>query len=577
MARNYPKEARLSKMNAESFIRRAMWVTLLYSLASGLLLCLVYLFAMEFVPFNWLEEIGIVKRGFIKIEDDVATHKLVLMQAIDALMSMLSGGEADIVSILIVLAVPVLIILITLVKVVRILTKLGDVEHSIANPHLKAHKESFRKKRAVCKQYIKVARKNKDKGKLSAAKRRLNEIKHREREIVRYYRFNRYAKNEQTQTVYRYWTRRAEKNGKIFFFGFRVIVTAFVGFMLCTSSGLIEYVDNLAEFDVINTQKPLPTVFDALTPVLTFGENAEDTLYLNLAYIALGIGIAFQFLVAPLNGSISRVRLADHEITYMHMQGAGLPEQIDYNHSYYNFEPRYAGEIFPYFEAAYESRPRRWDESDAILEERPREVNVALFFIRNLCQVCFCFAIIALFVYLFPALQQIEKIEQRPLVGGMTFGIIFTVLKWLMILLLVFLLWYALSSKEYVFDSMHEETDKRRKKYVSKLVFLALLFVAYLVLLYIPEFVASSDGKKLYSIEKLFEMAVPSNEPDAVGAFIPVFKGIVSTFVTLLLVIVGAIIVDVTLRPREKNKKRDGDDFFAIHQSWENNVPFDED
>lgn len=576
MARNYPKEARLSKMNAESFIRRAMWVTLLYSLAGGLLLSLVYLFAMEFVPFDWLEEVKIIQHGFMKIEGNDATHKLVLMQAIDALMSMLNGGDADIVAILIVLAVPVLIVLITLIKAVVIMIKTGDVEHSIANPHLKAHKENFRKKRAVCKQCIKTARKNKDKGKLNAAKRRLRELEHRAREIKRYYRFNRYAKNEQTQTVYRYWTRRAEKNGRIFFFGFRVIVTAFFGLLLWKSSGLIEYVDNLAQFDEINTQQPLPTVFEALTPVLTFGENAADTLYLQLAYIALAVGVVFQFLVAPLNGSISKVRLADHEITYMHMRGAGYPDQMDYQHSYYNFEPNYAGEIFPYFESAFESRPRRWDESDAILEERPREVNVALFFMRNLCQVCFCFAIVALFVYLFPALQQIEKIEQRPLMGSISFGLVFQILKWLMILLLVLLLWYALSSKEYVFDSMHEETEKRRKKYVTKLVLLALLFVIYLVLLYVPEFVASSDGTKLYSIKKLFETAVPSNDPTAVGAFVPVFKGIVSTFVTLLLVIVGAIIVDVALRPRDKKRRRDSGDFFAIHQSWEN-IPLDDD
>ena len=237
MARNYPKEARLSKINAESIIRRAMWVTLLYSLASGLLLSFIYLFAMELVDFH----------GFVKVEENAATHSLVMMQAFDALMGMLSGGEANIVGILGVLAFPVLVILITLINCIKIIAKTGDVEHSIANPHLKAYKVHFRRKRAVCRKYIRAARKMKDKGRLMASKRRLREVKQKAKEIKRYYRFNRYAKNEQTETVYRYWTRKAEKCGKFFFIGFRLIVTAFFAFMLVTSTGLIEYVEDLAK------------------------------------------------------------------------------------------------------------------------------------------------------------------------------------------------------------------------------------------------------------------------------------------------------------------------------------------
>lgn len=563
MARNYPKEARLSKINAESIIRRAMWVTLLYSLACGLLLSFVYLFAMELVDFH----------GFAKVEEDAATHSLVMVQAFNALMNMLSGGEANLVGILSVLAFPVLVVLITLIKCIRIISKTGDVEHSIANPHLKAYKVHFRRKRAVCRKYIRAARKMKDRARVSASKRRLREVKQKAKEIKRYYRFNRYAKNEQTETVYRYWTRRAERNSKIFFIGFRLIVTAFFAFMLVTSTGLIEYVEDLAKFDEINPQKPLPTVFDALTPVVTFGEGAKDTLYLNWVYIALVVGILFQFITAPLGGSITRVKLADHEITYMHMKGSGWLEQMDYNHSYYNFYPNYAGEIFPYLASGYESRPRRWDESDAILEERPREVRVVLFFFRNLCQVLFCFVLVALFVYLFPALEQIERIEQRAMVG-VPFEYIFLALKWGMILAMVSLIWYVLSSKEYVFDSMHEETEKRRGKYVSKLVILLILFVLYLVLLHIPEFVEGADREKLYSIKKLFETAVPVG--GKAGDFVAVFNGIVTTFVVTLIVIFAAIVVDVALRPREKKRVKEGDDFFAINRSWRN-IPMEDD
>ncbi|MBO4939397.1 MAG: hypothetical protein J6D30_00005 [Clostridia bacterium] len=558
MARNYPKEARLSKINAESIIRRAMWVTLLYSLASGLLLSLVYLFAMELVEFH----------GFVKVAENEATHKLVMMQAFDALMNMLNGGEADLVGILGVLAFPVLVILIALIKCISIIAKTGDVEHSIANPHLKAYKEHFRRKRAVCRKYIKAARKMKDRARINASKRRLREVKQKAREIKRYYRFNRYAKNEQTETVYRYWTRRAERNSKIFFIGFRLIVTAFFAFMLVTSTGLIKYVENLAEFDAKNPQKPLPTVFEALTPTIEFGENAQDTLYLNLVYIALIIGIVFQFITAPLGGSVTRVKLADHEITYMHMKGSGWLEQMDYNHSYYNFYPNHAGEIFPYLASGYESRPRRWDESDAILEERPREVRVVLFFFRNLSQVFFCLVIVGLFVYLFPALEQIEKIEQRAIMG-ISFEYVFLVLKWGMILSMVSLIWYVLSSKEYVFDSLHEETERRRGKYVGKLVILLILLAVYLLLLHIPEFIEGG-----HSIKYLFETSIPTD--GKAGDFLLVFNGIVTTFIVSLIVVVGAICVDVALRPRERKKIKDGDDFFAINRSWRN-IPMEDD
>jgi hypothetical protein len=275
MVRNYSKEARISKVNAESIIRRAMFVTLLYSVASAFLLSFVWLFVMEIVDFH----------GFTKVAEDPSTHTLILMQAINDLTGTMSNILGD----LIVFSVPAICIIYIVLKIIFFFSNLGNVENSVKNPHLVANKSNLKSKKRVCKLFIKEARRIKDKGKLYAAKRRLKEVKKKEKEVVRFYRFNRYAKNAQTETVYRYWVERVEKCGKFFFTLFRLIATVFFAYMLVKSTGLIEYVKDLSTFDEINTKKPLPSIFDALTPTITFGESAKDTLYLQLQQIYLSL------------------------------------------------------------------------------------------------------------------------------------------------------------------------------------------------------------------------------------------------------------------------------------------------
>ena len=107
MVRNYSQEARISKVNAESIIRRAMVVTLLYSLASAFLLSFVWLFVMEVVDFH----------GFTKVAEDPSTHTLVLMQAINDLTSGMSNMVGDI----IVLSVPAICIVYVVLKIISII------------------------------------------------------------------------------------------------------------------------------------------------------------------------------------------------------------------------------------------------------------------------------------------------------------------------------------------------------------------------------------------------------------------------------------------------------------------------
>lgn len=167
--------------------------------------------------------------------------------------------------------------------------------------------------------------------------------------------------------------------------------------------------------------------------------------------------------------------------------------------------------------------------------EEPRELPVTLFFFRNLIHCVLIFLLSLLFIYVMPAIAEISKIE------GTGFEMIFTVFQWLMFGLLVLLIGYVLSLKEYSYDCLHEKVAAARNWFTAGVIVFFICVVGFVVLILIS------------GISNYFKEII--------------YSRIITTFIVMALLSLATFLLDVLMRPKIRLKTiYDKDAMILFHE-----------
>ncbi len=263
------------------------------------------------------------------------------------------------------------------------------------------------------------------------------------RRVVEYKEFflkNRYAKNEFVETRYRRASRYMHQVENTFVVMVSVFVFIFFAIMTILAARLP---GDGSLWDSINSA------------------NNPEYFYF---YVTMGVVFVFHFICAILAGSVTQVKLNDHEVTYVNVRANARIEGSQMS-------------LHPDYNARDLSVPRKWDDSSAILEEKPREYKLAMFFFRNAIHVLFGVIVTLIFVYLTPALNALANQENE------TYALIFKILNILLIDAVTGAMYYALSTREYEYDCMDEHLMYWRYRHTAFLAIFILLSAAYLVLM----------------------------------------------------------------------------------------------
>lgn len=499
MAKNYAKEARLSRIRVESIVSRAKTVSLLYLLAIILLVGMALGFVLQTLEVVSLEPLILVG-----------------VSAAAAVVGVIIGG-------------------ISISKRVgkntrleRDLKKLKDSKKDVKAKIKEIKKEIklFKKAKKACRKeknktgengYAKLIR-NRNEG-IRVGERFLKQIAGKKKEIKRYYRTNRQVRNLHTESKYKTSKRIMEGMERGFVVVCGLVFSVFFAFMAFRSTEL-------------STEE---SIFD----MVGFKDGSPYTIVL----ITLLVGSFFHFICALLSGKVTKVRMNVGEDAMLHTLGVAEIDDGDISIQPYDgmFEgnPLWAGVA---------SFPRRDDEQEAaLLEERPREYGITIFFFRNLFQVVFGFVLAWLMVYLYPAFNEIGKVSEAT-----PFHLILTIVQYILTILTIYLIVHAMSAQEYDYDCMDEALQRKRVRYRVFLVLYLLLSAAYLVVMLIG------------GIPDVWSTEVFNDE---------IKLRIFVSLGSMVLLSLGAFVADIIIRPKDPINKED--DFFALTRGWRN-IPLDD-
>ncbi len=595
MSKNFSREARLSRKNAESVISRARLVSLLYSATVIILLALGYMFLLELagtIGFDFWDEY------FNKCETKGSGFmSTVSMQALMHLINSFTSGafvfdKQFIFALILVLPFIyfVLVLVYYLLKLI-LLILYGFIalfipldKKRILGPSVKYKNPKWKETQNILKELIKkekdrqkgleLAYKNEPSSSRNGIRKELNECENRLRKLQsqksqmkKYFKTNRYAKNEHTAYAYRESRKTMRKKATTFIWIFRISAVVFFAWIIFKAVGLVE-AQPLETFP----KAGFPSLEQILKPTLIKTENGviRDTQYLYFIYIALGVGAFAHFLVGSLYGSVTKIRMIENSRTSIPMRAVPDMAVNEYTMDF-DLDPdweKWNRETMLEGKTSVATFDRKWDDSDAVLVERNREYPTTMFFFRNLAQVIFCFFMVAIFIYLFPAFGELEYLAK----DSQPFNIILMVLKILMCLSMFSLVIHAISIKEFEYDCMDESLERRKFDYRLALVSFIVVTVVYLVMVLFVVTVPNGSGVSV-TLQQLFTTAKPLDDPTAKGVFTPIFWGIVICLALLAVSSSAALTCDILIKPKDPVKKQD--DFFAFLGRQYPNTPDD--
>lgn len=594
MSKNYSREARLSRKNAESVISRARLVSLLYSATVMILLALGYMFLLELggtLGFDFWD------KYFNKCETKgTGFMDTVSMQALMHLINSLTSGalvfDTKFIFALI-LILPFIyfflvlgyyllkLILLILYGFIALFIPLD--KKRILGPSVKYKNPKWKETKIMLKNTIraeeerqkglKLAYKNEPNSRntirkeLNECENRLRKLKAQRSQMKKYFKTNRYAKNEHTAYAYRESRKEMRKKATTFIWIFRISAVVFFAWIIFKTVGLVEY-QALETFP----KAGFPSLGEILKPTLIKTESGvvRDTQYLYFVYIALGFGVFAHFLVGSLYGSVTKIRMVENSRTSIPMRAVPDMAVNEYTMDF-DLDPdweKWNRETMLEGKTSIATFDRKWDDSDAVLVERNREYPTTMFFFRNFAQVIFCFFMVAIFIYLFPAFGELEYLVKT----SKPFDIILMILKILMCLSMFSLVIHAISIKEFEYDCMDESLERRKFDYRLALVSFIIVTAVYLVMVMFVITVPNSSGVSV-TLQQLFTTAKPLDDPTAKGVFTPIFWGIVICLALLAVSSSAALTCDILIKPKDPVKKQD--DFFAFLGRQYPNTPDD--
>ena len=504
MARNYSREARLSKIYAKSVINKAYFVTLLYHVAIFCVELLSLLFIFDFLGISLNEIIGGLALP-LDIELIIGLAVLVL-----GLVYMLLN------------VIPPFKYALPLWRNVfgkkpeHFTEMIGEIkeddQEEITKARIKDVKEQI--------SYTSGKEKKRLKRKLKQLKKKLKYLKNRIPAANEFFKHNRYEKNKFTEIQYKRIRKILTRTEKTF-----------------VLSGLLAVIEFLVVlFMNAYHAQPDTDIWTLINPA--HAENSEF-YYMFISFIYV---IVFHCICATIAGSIGRIRLVENETTYMHVWRELKPEALMHHspeyservtdvksvdtvppgESYEFFYPRYTGPM---------SVPRKTDMSDAILEEIPREYSIGIFFLRNFVQTIFAFSAVMVFVSLVPSFKQVWESES-------SMKMIFMILQALTCVALIYFVAHALSTREYEYDCMDENLEGWGWRKSYRLILFATIAVAAVSLV----FLFIGDFKGLLSEQ--------------------VFESMQISFILFIVFCITAFVLDFVMLPIER-KTKEGD-FFAF-------------
>ncbi len=229
------------------------------------------------------------------------------------------------------------------------------------------------------------------------------------------------------------------------------------------------------------------------TSIWQFMDSGKDDKFYYIQS-CLWISIIMHFICGICSGRVTRVALWDHDIAYQSVENAEYEMDVD------DYTVRSSFALKNHVDV-----PGRWDGTNALLEERPREYPVTMFFMRNLFQTIFTLSFAGLYIYLVPAFMEISKSDS-------SFGIIFTVLQWVLFVMMTFFLCRAFSFREYEYDCMDENLQSWRGRYILMLVFFVLAIIIGMVFMLIGDIEGFVDSvvyaRMLISLIFMFLFAI---------------------------------------------------------------------
>ena len=519
MDKNYSKEARISKIYADSIIGRAVFVSLLYLLAFTVVFCLVDLALLLSLD------------AFFSINSEELWTK-----ACEAVPALSALSYTDMVIVKEAIFGAGLFIISVIVTLVKVYSK---------PKYYKKAKARVKARIRAAKERMKIARSKKNKLAVRREKMAIEELKRRIPLLKRFFRKNRFAKNEHTAKKFRKAKKLMTKYQKTYSRFFTAVMLLIFGYAIYYTSKLDT-----------NT---------GVTAIL-------DESYSNYLILAVVAGLVFHFLCGVIAGSVPYIRLQDHENTYIHTKAFDLidQEELDLNAFPLRVEDK---------NSIRASFPKRWDDSSAILEEKPREYKVTMFFVRNLVQVAFTLFFAVLYVYMYPALHKITEIGVSD-----PFGLIFSILKWVMAAFIGIFMIYSFSAKEYSYDCMDEDLRSWRNRHTFIAILFFIVVAAYFVLViiagvkdsllayYEPSFIEEAQKQfagtfeNAYAVEMGRKWAAEYVKDLNVRIVVCMIAGILFSLVTVL--------SNMVIMPRDKVKHND--DFFAFSSRYKD-VPKDSD
>ncbi len=508
MARNYSREARLSKLYAKSVINKAYFVTLLYHVA---------IFCVEILPILFiLDRFKIFQLGAV-LESLLAGLGITLpldMELIIALAALVLG---------------LLYILFNVIPPFKYMLPLwnkvfgrkpehftdmieeikDDNQEEITKARIKDLKERISYSSGKEKKHLKR--------KLKQLKKKLKYLKHRIPAANEFFKHNRYEKNKFTEIQFKRIRKILTRTEKAF-----------------VISSLIAAVEFFVALFVESYNNPDADIWSVINP-----SRSSEYYYILISFIYV---IVFHFICATIAGSLGRIRLVEKDTTYMHVWRELKPESLMHNapeyservtdvksvdtvppgESYDFFYPRYTGPM---------SVPRKMDNSDAILEEIPREYSIGIFFLRNLVQTMFALAGMMVFISLVPSFVSVWKSE-------LPMKMIFVLLQVLTCVALLYFIAHALATREYEYDCMDESLEGWGWRKSYRLILFATIAVAAvsLVLLFIGGFKGALGEQ--------------------------VFESMQISFILFIVFCITAFVLDFVMLPIER-KSKEGD-FFAF-------------